>query len=119
MNPLAVRLSLLLCLLCAVPIFAQTADVSGTVTDPSGAVIPKASVRILNESTLVERDIETNNDGVFSAPSIQPGVYRFYVEAPGFSTKVINDVKIDVAANVDLPIRLKVGKAAQVIHVDG
>jgi hypothetical protein len=119
MKHLAVRLSLLLCLLCAVPIFAQTADVSGTVTDPSGAVIPKASVRILNENTLVERDIKTNNDGVFSAPSIQPGVYRIFVEAPGFSTEAINGVKIDVAAQINLPIHLRVGSQQQTINVNG
>jgi hypothetical protein len=119
MNHLAVRLSLLLCLLCAVPIFAQTADVSGTVTDPSGAVIPKASVRILNENTLVERDIKTNNDGVFSAPSIQPGIYRIFVEAPGFSTEAINGVKIDVAAQINLPIHLRVGSQQQTVNVNG
>jgi hypothetical protein len=105
-------------LLCSIPLFAQNADISGTVTDPSGAVIRNASVRLVNENTLVERDIRTNRDGVFSAPSISPGLYQVYVEAPGFSTEVLNDVKIDVAAQINLPFRLKIGKSQQVVNID-
>jgi hypothetical protein len=119
MKHLAVRLSLFLCLLYVVPLFAQTADVSGTVTDQSGAVVANASVRIINQSTLVERDLQTNGQGVFSAPFIEPGLYRIFVEAQGFSTEAINNVKIDVAAQINLPIHLRVGSQQQTVKVDG
>jgi len=119
MKRAAVRMSVLfLCLLCAFPLFAQSADVSGTVTDQSGAVVPGAKVRLVNELTLIEHRLTTNGQGIFSAPFVDPGSYQVYVEAPGFAIEVIRDVKIDVAAKLNLPIHLQIGKPTTTVTVD-
>ena len=119
MKYLAVRLPLLLCLLSAVPLFAQTADVSGVVMDPSGAAVAGAKVRLVNQATLVERNVTTNAQGNFVVPFMPPGVYEVFVDASGFSTEVIRDIKIDVAAKINLPVRLEVGRQTQTVRVDG
>ena len=119
MKYLAVRLSLLLCLLYALPLFAQTADVSGTVIDQLGAVVPGAKVRLVNQETLVERSLTTNAEGIFRAPFITPGLYQVFAEAQGFSTEAIRDIKIDVGAHVNIPIHLRVGRQDETVKVDG
>lgn len=119
MKHLAVRLSLFLCLLYAAPLFAQTADVSGTVIDQLGAVVPGAKVRLVNQETLIERNFTTNSEGVFSAPFVNPGLYQVFVEAQGFSTEAIRDIKVDVGAQVNLPIHLQLGGQDQTVRVDG
>lgn len=119
MNSLTFRILLLVVyLFSAGSLFAQTADVSGTVIDQSGAVVPNAQVRLVNQATLVERATATNSQGVFTAPFINPGVYQLFVEAPGFSTQMMRDIKIDVAAKINLPIRLKVGGGVETVVAD-
>ena len=119
MKHLAVRLSLFLCLLYAAPLFAQTADVTGTVIDQLGAVVPGAKVRLVNQGTLIERIFTTNPQGVFSAPFVSPGFYQVFVEAQGFSTEAIRDIKVDIGAQVNLPIHLRVGGQDATVKVDG
>jgi Carboxypeptidase regulatory-like domain/TonB dependent receptor/TonB-dependent Receptor Plug Domain len=119
MKHLAVRLSLFLCLLYAAPLFAQTADVSGTVIDQLGAVVPGAKVRLVNQGTLIERKFTTNSEGVFSAPFVNPGLYQVFVEAQGFSTEAIRDIKVEVGAHVNIPIHLTLGRQDATVTVDG
>jgi hypothetical protein len=119
MKHLAVRLSLFLCLLYAAPLFAQTADVSGTVIDQLGAVVPGAKVRLVNQETLVERNLTTNAEGIFRAPFITPGHYQLFAEAQGFSTEAIRNIKVDVGAQINLPIHLKLGRQDATVTVDG
>lgn len=106
-------------LCCAVTLFAQSADVSGTVSDQLGAVVPGAKVRLVNQGTLTERNVVTNAHGEFVAPFVSPGTYEVIVEATNFATSAIRDVKVDVAAKVNLPIRLKVGTAGETVRVEG
>jgi hypothetical protein len=120
MRYLFIRVMLLcVCLFCVAPIFAQSADVSGTVTDQAGAVVRGAKVRIVNQRTLVERDVITNSQGIFSAPFISPDTYQIVVEAPGFATEVVRDLKIDATAKLSLPVRLRVGQQNQTVRVEG
>ena len=58
----------------------------GTVTDPSGNVIPKANVTVINESTGDQRSATTDTVGSFAFPSLLPGGYTVKVEAQGFRT---------------------------------
>jgi hypothetical protein len=84
-----------------------------------GAVIPGAKIRLVNQQTLVERSLVTNAKGDFTAPFVSPGTYQVIIDAPGFATSVIGNLKIDVAAAVNLPIQLHVGNTGQTIRVDG
>src|SRR5436305_6755712 len=61
------------------------ATLSGTVSDPSGAVIAGAQLSILNKATGITRTVTTDTAGLYSAPNLQPGPYEVSVSAPGFS----------------------------------
>ena len=67
--------AVLTCSVCCV--YAQTfGDVTGRVTDPSGAVIPGASITLTNVNTSAVRNVLTTEAGTYTLPSIPPGVYR-------------------------------------------
>src|SRR5689334_18731868 len=68
------------------------ATLSGTVTDRSGAVIPKAEISAKNTATGVVRSSETNSAGFYTVPGLPPGNYSVSVTAEGFSTAVRNNV---------------------------
>lgn len=79
-----VQLASLLTLLGASPLFASgpTGTSTGTITDPSGAVVPKARVIVRNEVTNATRDAETNEDGDYTA-AVLPPVRPVYLRASG------------------------------------
>jgi hypothetical protein len=70
----------------ALSAFAQTplGTVTGLAVDPSGGVVPGASVRLTSEETGVQRTASTNNAGAYSFPGLPPGSYRLAAEAKGF-----------------------------------
>ncbi len=100
------------------PVMAQvpTGSIAGTVTDPSGAVIPKATVTVTNKNTGATRVIQTEESGVFSAPSLRPGSYEVRVEAAGFAASVRTaDVLTGTTTTVNVP--MQVGAAKEVVDV--
>ena len=108
-------------LVCTLQLNAQTgtAQLSGLVMDSTGAVVPQASVLIVNRDTGVSRPVQTNEQGEYTAPALQPGHYRITVEAKGFQTLVTENVTLNVAQNANLSCQLKVGAENQTITVDG
>ena len=79
----------LLALALATTLFGQRADraiITGVVSDPTGALIPGASVTLLDEGTGVVTDLESNAAGTFNSPPLVLGVYSVRVESPGFKT---------------------------------
>jgi hypothetical protein len=60
-------------------------SITGTVVDPTGAVVPSAAVSVINEGTGLERKLTTSTGGVFNAPNLDLGVYRVTVTAAGFA----------------------------------
>jgi len=68
-----------------VNLWAQsTATILGTVTDPTGAVVPDATVTITNTGTGTSRTVTSNQSGAYNAPDLQIGTYSIKVDAPGF-----------------------------------
>src|SRR5580704_9661635 len=96
-----------------VPVHAQVsgATLSGTLTDPSGGVIPNAKLSIKNVATGIEREVTSDSSGVYSAPNLLPGTYDVTVTAPGFGTAVQNGVTLTVGAQQLLNFNMKVGDA--------
>jgi len=92
---------------------------SGSVADNSGAVVPIASVLIVNKDTGVSRPIQTNKQGEYLAPALQPGHYRITVEAKGFRTLVTDNITLNVAQTANISFQLNVGAEDQTITVDG
>ncbi|MGC1684010.1 MAG: TonB-dependent receptor [Candidatus Acidiferrales bacterium] len=98
---------------------AQTSQgqISGEVTDSSGAVVVKATVTIENEGTHAKRALETNAAGQYAALDLDPGFYSVQVEAAGFQSVVQHRVELEVARAIRVDFQLKPGNLAQAIEV--
>src|ERR1700749_1572436 len=82
-----------LALLSSGYLYAQAnAGITGTVTDPSGAVVSGASVTITNQGTGVENHATTGSAGTYAGTGLTPGVYSVAVEASGFKKNVQNSM---------------------------
>src|SRR6266436_3740635 len=101
-------------------LFAQesTARLLGTVTDPTGAVIPHASVVAKNTATGLERRSQANESGDYSIPLLPIGQYTIIGEAAGFKTSTITGLALQVNQEARVDIRLTVGSAAESIQVE-
>ncbi len=97
---------------------AETGQIVGTVTDPSGALIPGAQVTVRSAATGAARSQATSDAGAFTFPNLQPEVYEVSVTAPGFNT-LHQDATVTVGTKVGLDLKLEVGKAETVVEVTG
>src|ERR1017187_2930083 len=81
-------------ILGASPLAAQGlfGTISGAVTDPTGAIIPGATVSVTNVATNVKMILTTNSAGEYSVSSLNPGIYRVEASAKGFKNAVQNDI---------------------------
>src|SRR5215469_10267119 len=104
----------------AVSVSAQvrtTGQISGTVVDPAGAVVPGATVTAHDVSTGITQSTTTNASGQYVFPNLLPGTYEVTATASGFATAIYNDVVIQAARTRDLEVRMKVGGANQRVEV--
>src|SRR5262245_18592747 len=97
-------------LLVANAAFAQNGQLSGTVTDQTGALIPGVSITATNTATGVVTTTLTNDSGAYTFPSLQPGVYRMSAELPGFQTSTVPNLELGPIA-VRQNFELKIGTA--------
>src|ERR1700733_12766109 len=95
-----------------------SATLQGTVTDPSGAVVPNAHIHITAQLTGVSRDVVSNNSGIYSAPDLSPGRYEIATSATGFTTRVQTDVLLTVGAMRDLDIPLQLSANETTVNVE-
>src|SRR5260370_27377527 len=93
------------------------ANLSGTITDPSGAAIAGAKVSVANKATGVTRDVTTDTAGFYSAPNLLPGPYEVAASASGFSTTKQADLMLTVGGQQVLNLALKIGEATQTVVV--
>ncbi|MFH1737696.1 MAG: carboxypeptidase regulatory-like domain-containing protein, partial [bacterium] len=91
--------------------------ISGTIADPSGAVIVGAHVRITNGGTNEERDIATNPVGVYRFVALEPGTYSIEFSSAGFRTKRIENIRVGPAQEVVLNETLEVQAQSVSIEV--
>jgi hypothetical protein len=95
----------------------STATLSGTVTDPTGAAVPNATVAARNSATGIESTSQTGGAGAYLFPSLPIGTYRVEVSAPGFRKAVISDLKLSVATAVTTDVQLEVGQVTQQVEI--
>lgn len=99
-------------------VFAQaTTQVTGTVSDPSGGVIPNASIEIENTATGVKRSGTSDQSGSYAFLQVAPGTYRFTIKANGFRTTAVNDVQLLVNNPATINIKLEVGQVTETVAV--
>jgi len=72
-----------------------TATISGTVEDPSGAVIPGAQVTLTNQETNESRKIQSNGAGLYAFPSLVPGTYSLKASARGFEARQVTGIVLN------------------------
>lgn len=110
----------LLCLLYAICSFGQTTtgDIRGIVRDPSGAVVPNATVQIFNiDQNRTLRTINTGSDGSYVATTLPVGRYRVTVNAPGFTAYTADNIVLNVDDRRTVDIPLKVTSSQQTVEV--
>jgi len=106
--------------IAVVPAGAQstyTAQLTGIVTDPSGAVVPSAKVILTDQGTNISIARETDNRGIYVFTGIRPSTYTIRVEAANFATTERKDVVLAVSQQATLDFSVTVGKVAETITV--
>jgi hypothetical protein len=90
--------------------FAQsTGTIRGTITDPSGAAIPNASVTATATTTGLRRSVVTDDSGIFVFPDLPIGAYTLRIEAKGFASQQRPGLTLITGQTIDLPIAMSVG----------
>jgi hypothetical protein len=109
---------LLLFLLTAVWAQGTRGTISGNVTDPNGAAIAGATVKLIDVAKQQEiRTVQTNAEGVYQFVEIEPANYQIRVNASGFSELLLKDVKVEPNRNVQLDASLTLGTASAEVTV--
>ena len=118
-GPATIAFTTGLLLATATPPTAQTltSRVEGTVQDEAGGVIPGAAVTMTEVDTNVVREAFTNDRGLYLFPQVPAGTYRVAAAVPGFSTTVIEDVRVVVSAPASIDVVLEVGGVAETVVV--
>src|SRR5438270_1156974 len=94
------------------------ATITGQVTDPSGSVIPRATVRLTSAATGQVTEVQTNDNGNYSLPYLDPGNYTLEVTASGFQTARRTNIALRVAQSLNLGIAMQVGEMSQQVTVE-
>ena len=96
----------------------ESASIRGTVSDPTGAVIPGAAVRLIDVDRGTQTDLATGNTGSYTFATIRPGHYRMEVEKSGFKLVRLTGIAINVQDNLEENFKLSVGAASESITVE-
>lgn len=110
----------ILILATSIAAFAQAGrgSINGTITDPSGAVVPGATVKLMDTATGVSRQTTSSNAGFYTFVSLNPGVYQITASRSGFATVVRNGITVTVDQTTVADVALKVGQVQQVVTVN-
>ncbi|HLJ16904.1 MAG TPA: TonB-dependent receptor [Bryobacteraceae bacterium] len=106
--------------LCASAVRAQTvpAQLTGVVTDVSGAIIPNAEVTATNIQTGVKTHRSTNNLGLYTITDLEPGIYQVQVQKTGFRTVVQSNIQLSVGQVARVDVALTVGQVSESVEVN-
>src|SRR5580765_2469291 len=104
---------LLFCMILSLNAFAQTTDatVGGTVSDPTGALIPGVTITATNVGTGIVKTVLSNESGAYNFAALQTGTYKISAELTGFKTQSFTDFKLGGSQQARLNFTLQVGAA--------
>jgi hypothetical protein len=108
--------------LVGLPVFGQAGangSLTGTITDPTGAVVPGASVTVKNDATGQEFTAKTNDEGMFNISSLGSGLYTATVAVKGFKQAKVTSIKIDAGKPASFTAALEVGSQDQTVTIVG
>lgn len=116
------RTLLLALLLCPVLLFGQGTDlgtIRGTVTDPSGAVVPNATITVTDLNTDIARTCTTNAEGVYEATALRSGRYKISATSAGFNTTELTGVLLRTGETARVDLKLEVSRTNESVVVQG
>lgn len=112
--------SLIMVMVFAVTAWGQSASqISGTVTDKTGAAVPGATVTIMDAATGFHRTLATNSAGAYAAGNMPAGTYDIEVEAKGFKTFAVHSYVLRPAEQAQVNATLQVGAVTSTVEVQG
>ncbi len=103
--------------LCGTSQAQQNGDITGTVTDSTGAAIPGATVTVINDDTHAAQTTVSNGSGIYNVPSLSFGHYTVEIRAKGFQTYRKTDVMLDTGMTLKEDAPLTVGASNQTVNV--
>jgi len=110
--------SAMLVALSAMPLFAQTfGEITGHISDSSGASVPATQITLTNVATNAVRTTSSTASGDYTFPAVAPGFYNIKFEHAGFKTGNINNLQVQVQQTVRLDFTLQVGPLTESVEV--
>ena len=100
-------------------LFGQSGTIQGVVKDPSDAVVGGAKVSLTNIDTGLRRELTTNDQGFYTAPTLPVGRYKVAASKTGFANAEVPELKLDVTQTARVDFILKTGSVAESIEVTG
>lgn len=110
---------LLIALVAVAPAQDFRASISGLVTDPSGAAVPGAVVKVTQLETNETKEAKTTGDGHYTIPYLSPGTYNVQVTSGGFQMLRRENIVLRVADKLNLPLQLTIGSVSEAVTVTG
>ncbi|HEX6189009.1 MAG TPA: carboxypeptidase regulatory-like domain-containing protein [Pyrinomonadaceae bacterium] len=95
-----------------------TGSISGTVSDPSGSLVPNATVVIKSNATNAEYTVQTSDNGTFTVPSLATGLYTATITAQNFKQTLVRNIKVDVAQTTNVNVELELGQLSETVTVE-
>ena len=96
----------------------ETGTIHGSVTDPTGAVVVNATLRLIDIDRGLQSEVTTGNGGLYSFAGVRPGHYRIEVEKSGFKVVRLTGITINVQDNLAQDFKLALGPASETITVE-
>ena len=96
---------------------APTGEIAGAAYDPSGALVPNASITVTNTGTAFARQVKTNQNGQYSVASLAPGTYEMRAEAAGFRTLSLKTA-VATGAIATVELHFEIGDQKETVAVD-
>lgn len=92
-------------------------SISGTVTDPRGAVVPNATLNLVDTGQQTRYQVTTDNQGTYSFPNLPVGHYELTISAAGFTSQRKTNLIVDADASLRVDVPLQLGTRAEVVTV--
>ena len=111
--------SLVLMLAASLAVTAQSerGNITGIVTDPTGAAIGAAELSVIHRDTNATAKLVTTSSGEYNAPNLQPGSYRIEITAPGFKRFIRQNINVSASTTVRVDAKLQLGQVSEQIEV--
>src|SRR5579864_8267843 len=108
------------CLITLPVLFSQTtAGLTGALTDSSGAVMPGVKVTLVNTETGAQREVVTNDSGIYGFTALPPGVYKLTFQQTGFAQETREGIRLEVNQVARVDVSMRPGAIAENVEVTG